>query len=431
LEIWCSISEEDLSQRKLNLKKKGFYCDIVLQNLLRFIEYHLLNRKEKSEKENEDSWHSYKSAILMLRNLSQFSSVAVIDYVFSLIQNYLTNENPKIRESVILAFGSILDTNFKSKVSEILEGAVQSLIPMLTNDNSKDVRTTICWTLKKICQNNFEDLFKMNLETINNLITYFIAFLNIDNPNTNKTIISLVCESVDNLIKKEYESFFDKNIEFINSILSEYYQELFICLLKICFNKISAEEESGSDANNFNLNFSAYNTLIGLTVYSPDNCIDFINSFFPCLIEGLQSTFDKKNYDSEEFRVSQQENICSLIATTIASNKVKIDLTKGIYLYDLVKKIFLERTSVFESGISVCSSLAIYLKKEFKETLFDFLNFLNVSLSNSENISLCRNSINCLSDLIRSLGYDLEAYLDELIKKIIFIVNVNFLYTLC
>lgn len=420
MEIWCSISEEDLNQKNLNLKKKGFYCDFILNNLLKYIEYHLLNRDSKAEKENEDGWQTYKSCLILLMNLSQFSGEAVIDFVFNLIQKHLNDENSKKRESVILTFGSILETIYKSKMSAVLEGAILSLIPMLSNDNSKDVRNTICWAFKKICQNQAEDLFKMNPETTNEFIKSLIAFLKIENPKTSKKIISLICGSLDNLIKKEYEFYQDNKQEFTNSILSSYYQQLFVLLLSICFNKISAESMESA----FNLGFSTYNTLISLTVYSPTNCIDFINSFFPHLIQSLESTFEKANYDSESFRASQQEYLCALIASTVAPNKVNIDLEKGKYVYELVKKIILERGNVFESGISVCSSLALALGKSFKDQLFEFLNFLNVALNSSDNPSLCRNAINCLSCFIRSLDYDLESYLDELIQKIFFIVNV-------
>ena len=424
MEIWCSISEEDLNQKNLDLKKKGFYCNFILTNLLKYILYHLLNRDAKAEKDNEDGWHCYKSCLILLRNLSQFSGEAVIDFVFDLIHKHLNDENSKKRESVILAFGSILETIHKSKISAVLEGAIQSLIPMFSNDNSKDVRNSICWAFKKICQNNAEHLFKMNPETTNNFIKSLIAFLDIENSKTNKKIISLTCECLDNLIKKEYEYYQNNQQEFTNSILTNYYEQLFVSLISICFNKISAESKESA----FNLGFSTYNTLIGLTVYSPSNCIDFVNSFFPHLIQSLESTLNKANYDSEKFRASQQENLCALIATTIAPNKVKIDTEKGKYVYELVKKMFLERGSVFESGISVCSSLALALGKSFKETLFEFLNFLNVSLNSPDNASLCRNSINCLSCLIRSLDYDLEQYLDELIEKIFFIVNVNLMF---
>lgn len=354
--------------------------------------------------------------------MSQFSGVEVINFVFDLIQNHLNDDNGKIRESVILAFGSILETTYEDKINTILEGAIQSLLSMLSTENSKEVRNTIFWSFKKICQNKSDILIKMNSEVVNNFIKSFTTFLNIENSKTNKKIISLISTCLDNLIIKEYEYYKNCKQEFTHSLLSTYYQQLFVLLIKICFNKISFD----TNETTFNLAFSTYNTLIGLTVYSPNDCMEFINTFFPNLIQSLESTFDKSNYDSEEFRSSQQENLCNLIATTIASNKVNIDIEKGIYVYEMVKKIFLERAIVFESGISVCSSLAIALGKNFKESIIDFLNFLNVSLNGSDNVSLCRNSINCLSCLIRSLDYELETYLDELIQKIFSIVNVYY-----
>ena len=127
----------------------------------------------------------------------------MIDFVFKLIENHLKDEKIEIRDSVISAFGSILDTIHQTKIAEILEGAIVSLIPMLANDISSDVRASICWSFKKICQNNTKNLLDMNPDTVNNFIKSLLAFLNMENPKTNKKMISLICDSFDNLIKNQ------------------------------------------------------------------------------------------------------------------------------------------------------------------------------------------------------------------------------------
>lgn len=423
MEIWCSISEEDLTEKLSNNKINNFLCSSILENLLKFIEHHLINRNPEAEKEDPDGWHPYKSAFILLRNLSQFSKKIIVDFVFGLIKNHLNDENPKKRESVISAFGCILDSQHKDRMEQILESAVKSLVPMLTSETSASVRISICWTFKKIFQSSIENILQFRPDTIDMLLKSIIGYVNLENPKTNKKIINQLCESLDTLIQKEFYFYKNKNLTFQNSILSEFYKTLFINLLNICFDKNSKSLDS-SNSESFKLAYGAFNALISLTIFSPENCREFLNVFFPNLIDALLSTFNIKNYENDEERFSQQDRICSLISTTIAYNKVDLNGEKADFLYDTIKKMFLERNNVFEGGILVCSSIAISQGNGFNKHLQDFLNFLNVSLNSIDNISLCRISINCLSDLIRSIGYGLDKYMDEFFKIIHDIVIV-------
>ena len=112
------------------------------------------------------------------------------------------------------------------------------------------------------------------------------------------------------------------------------------------------------------------------------------------------------------------------------TNEVNINTDKAIYLWEIVKSIFMERKNVFEEGLMVCSSLAIVLQKEFNLILCDYLEFLNIGLLNIENAPLCRMSINSLSNLIGSVGYGLEKWIDVLFNSVMNIMNVNFLFFL-
>ena len=296
----------------------------------------------------------------------------------------------------------------------------------MLDDESPSVRLRISWTLEKICEFHYDALIEStDYILINNFIKKMIESLNLENPKTNKKIITHICESFEILIINEFKYYKNKNDseKFEKSILSPYYNEIFTKLLNIAFTKKSNDKE-------YNLSYASYSTMIALINYAPEDCSLFIDDFFPNFINALNSTFVKENYSYDEDRIAQQDNICSLLSTTIGYSKVNINTDKAIYLWEIVKSIFMERKNVFEEGLMVCSSLAIVLQKEFNLILCDYLEFLNIGLLNIENAPLCRMSINSLSNLIGSVGYGLEKWIDVLFNSVMNIMNVNFLFFL-
>ena len=138
-EFWCSVSDEEVLRLNSGLPIRG-YCEKAMIGLFDTMQVHLLNRNAEIERMNEDSWSNVKATSCLLHNLSQCTSNILIDKVFALIGQNLSSESPKSRDSVILAFGSVLATNHKQKIKEIIPGAVPTLLNMLifySKTNSK------------------------------------------------------------------------------------------------------------------------------------------------------------------------------------------------------------------------------------------------------------------------------------------------------
>ena len=83
--------------------------------------------------------------------MSTCTDERTIDFVFEFIKEHTNSENSKIKESVLMAYGSILDSVYFKRIKDIIEGSLPTLITMLT-DKSFDVRTTVSWVIKKICK---------------------------------------------------------------------------------------------------------------------------------------------------------------------------------------------------------------------------------------------------------------------------------------
>lgn len=149
-ELWSSIAEEEVNRIKTSGKVYA-NCDKCLEFLTSVIKYHYLNRNPQREKQFPDRWNLAKSASILLTYLSQCTNHNIIDFVFTLIKEHINSENSKIKDSVLMAYGSIMETMHESKIKEIIEGSLPTLINMLA-DKSLDVRITVSWVIKKICK---------------------------------------------------------------------------------------------------------------------------------------------------------------------------------------------------------------------------------------------------------------------------------------
>lgn len=354
-----------------------------------------------------------KSASVLLNTLCISADVQVIDFVFDLIKEYIANENGKIKESVLMAYGSILETRHSEKIKYIIEGSLPTLIIML-GDKSIDVRTTVSWVIKKICKYHTDSLKKLQY-TNNTLLNEFIQVL-IKYLTSNKKIVSNICESFsfmsENLNK-------ESNLSVITSFLSEYYSCLFDNLMQIAYMKDGITTEN-------NIPLASFYCLISLIDNAPQDCIDFIKQYFPNFINCLQASLDKKNFENDEIRGMYQEYICSTISAFLCDSKIILNLDQGKFLYGLVKEIFLERCTVFDSGIMMCSSIALNIGKDFIQILPDYGNFLFHALGLWNIESVCNAALMSVSELIRSLGECFEPYVDQFLPLIFNIIEVNF-----
>merc|ERR1712151_842655 len=93
------------------------------------------------------------------------------------------------------------------------------------------------------------------------------------------------------------------------------------------------------------------------------------------------------------------------------------------YIFAEVKSFFIERGTVFETGISLCSSIALNIGKNSIEILEDYGNFLYVGLGAWNQEGICKSSIMSVSDLIRSLGTEFSPYIDQILPIVFNIIQ--------
>ena len=177
---------------------------------------------------------------------------------------------------------------------------------------------------------------------------------------------------------------------------------------------------------------NAFYTISNLVENAPLDVANLVQGYFSTFIDLLLATKDKSKFENEENRMYYQEYICTTISSYLIYEKISLNMEQAKFLYEQVKEFFLERGTVFENGISLCSSIASNIGKQFNQFLQDFGNFLYhaLNMQNSENV--CKAAILSVSDLIRALGNDFEPYIDQIMPIIFSIIKVkiikNFFY---
>jgi len=405
-EFWCSLSDEEVLRLNSGLPIRG-YCEKAMIGLFETMQMHLLNRNVEIERMNEDSWSNVKATSCLLHNLSQCTSPILIDKVFALIGQNLSSDSPKSRDSVILAFGSVLATTHKQKIKEIIPGAIPTLLNMLS-DKSYEVRTTVSWCLKKITEYHSDCLMEMQL-----FDSFIITMIN--NLNSNKRVVVQICDCIHYLAMNLKP---DIKTGETSGYMSKYMNELLTQLLQIAFTKDAYDP-------NQNVALAAFFCMGSLIDFAPYDTFQIINNFFTNIYSAFESTLDPKNFSKEETRFAYQSYIATVISACAVGEKVKMNIEEAASVYNLIKQSFVQRQHVYEEGLMACSSLALALGEEFQSLIEDFGVYVLYGLKQWQDAAICRISINSTSDLLRALGPIMNNYIDQFIPLILDILEVR------
>ena len=357
----------------------------------------------------------------MISYLSECADSTIIDFVFDLIREYLGNEDSKIRESVILAFGSILQTIHFAKIKDIVEGALPTLIELLTDKNI-DVRSTVAWSLRKITQYHTDCL--INMSNVNPLLLNLFLENIIKNLNSNKRVVLQLVDCFSNIIinTKEYLEEVHPGAALQTSILSKNYPDILNALFQIAYKKDAYDAEN-------NIALASLFSINSLVDFSPLDCIDFIREYFNNIVTALDNTSANDFFrDNLEKKYYYQDNLCAIINSYFIGDKINLNGEQCVYLYNVLERFFKERNSVFQSGILLCSKLIIYTFNNYPdnfELIFsNYCQYLFMAICQWEDSGICCVAIGIVSDFIRNIHDPFEKFLNEMFEKIFSIGKV-------
>lgn len=406
-EFWCSISDEEVNRVKMNQPILN-YCERASGVLLNTTISCLLKRNPEIEKFNEDDWNCVKASSVLLENLCQCTGEHLVDRIVELIRDNINSENYKIRDSIILAFGSILEAKAVLKIKSLIVNAIPTLINMLKDDSS-EVRNTVSWCIKKICELH-ADVFIENVALFNDFVDNLIPHL-----KSAKKVVVPICDSIHFLA-------FNLRPDTQNGVTSGLMSRHVDNLLKALLN--TAYTSGAYDSDN-NVALAAFYAIGSLIDYAPVDTYAYINNFFPTICSTFQQALSPEQFGgTEPMRLSYQCYLATVISACAVEDKVKLLPEQANAVYNMIKETFVQRQTVYEEGLMACSSIALSMGQNFLPLIQDFGSYLLYALSQWEDASLCRIAINCTSDLLRALEGAMSAYLVQILPIILNILDV-------
>jgi hypothetical protein len=400
-----------------------YFTDFLLQ----IIQYHYLNRNKQQEKEDKDQWTNSKSASMLLYHISLMESSNTVEFVLIFFQNYFSNEDLYIKDSIIMSFGSILDTKQTQKIKEFVVQIFPYLLELFEpKQKAIFLKCTSAWAISKICQKHIDCLmFLFNKDNV--MRNNFIEILH-KNLNSLKRLAKFSLEALIQISEKSQKFSEEQSPEKIHktSILSPYYNLFFGSLLNLGIN-------NNNNLNEYNFSANSFFALSQLIEFCPLDTVDLVNEFFPQLINALNwvnssSNNSDKNSNSNfhinnsEVKYSNQENIISLILIYITKNNLNFMEDQYLYLFEICNQSFMERGTTFIPGIILLGNLLKIGNESGLNRLIEnndkIIKWIFLGLSNWEDVDICKQSIDTLGDLIENIPDIIYPNMESIFNKV-------------
>ena len=346
-ELWSSLSDEENAR---NREKDNGYNNVTVNNfsqiasdhLLKVMFHHLLNRK----KGEGDEWNLAKAAATLIQNLSQCCGYEFIEKVVGFVGERLSDPDPKVRDSCLLAFTSILETKFRDNIREMIMNALDNLLAMI-NDPSKEVKDSTAWCIEKICEFHTPALLKDG-NKFNKLYTTIL-----NNLNTSKKAGVHLCNALHYLAKslridENKTSKFKVNLDAISCFL----KDTLNLLLNTALNQNSYDKEN-------NLALAAFFAIGSLLENSAKDTKTIVEDYFGVILDSFEKTLQSGTFPDTETRNDYQNYLASVIEASLVSEKISLDLTQGKYVLNMIISSFKQRECVYEEGLLAASSIAL------------------------------------------------------------------------
>ena len=403
IEFWCTLTCEEIKLGKNNISTL-FKDDLFLS-----IEYILLNRNESFEEKHSDEWTPLKAVTCLIGNISQCKNEIFIKNMLGFIGKYLHDNNPLFRDSAYLSFGGILE--YSNLSEEIIISSIPQILNELKNEKKLFVTKTISWCFSQICENHpncFRDqkLFDSTMNEIASLLELHLP---------HKKILLQLFQALNQLIEKVEEQ----------SYITKHGTSIFQILMKIAYTKGASDPDT-------NVAGAAFYVINAVIEKSNDDMKDVILQLLFGVFTLFQQSFEISNFTSKDEQEKYQNYLCTVICASC--DKIKMNETQLYSVYELIKKTFINRQTIYEEGLMACSSLASTSDK-FVIIMKDFISFIEVALKSVDSPSICRQGITSTDDLIQSLNLQFVPYLPKILPLIFNILtDVNcdkFLKTYC
>ena len=343
----------------------------------------------QEEGQDEDSFNKSTEAASCLVAVATVVADDVVQAVMAFVKENIGQQNYRLREAAVMAFGSIME----GPDSDKLQGMVQEMMNYLVKylDDAEDlVKNSSAWTISRICEFAPSALSQ---EAIPQLCHQFILAI----PKSEAGTAEKLCWAIHHLSNHVVE---DGNEDRSANALSPVFPALVRLLI---------ETGDREDATEASLRATAYEALNILMVTADEECIStFLTpTLLPMLGERLNATFALQPLNSDDLNAKNewQAYFCGALQTCIttivppaessAANPLLAQDGAGMTVADKFMHLFLQvfssqnTTAAQEAMLAVGSIVAALPNGQFDRYMQPFGPMLVACLQAVSEPALC------------------------------------------
>jgi len=370
---------------------------------------HLLTKQD--EDAGDDEYNVSRAAYQCLCLYSQTVTSLIIPPVLSFVEENLRQEDWRLRDAAVSAFGAIMDGPDLKMLDPLIKQALPLLIGMM-NDKNVIVKDSAAYALGRICECCGPAIDSQT--HLPSLIQALFTGLN-DSPK----MAASCCWSLMNLA----ESFGSDSASDDENPLSKHFAESVTHLLRTT---------ERPDADN-QLRTASYEVLCSFVTNVGQDQRELIAKLLTVIIERMEKTIQlQTQIVSVEDKLTLEEMQTSLASVIVA---IVQRLDKEVKPYaDKVMEVILQTlvalpssSTVPEALFAAVGSLANALEEDFGVYLDAFTPYLFNALGNLEEPQLCSISIGLVSDIVRSVGEKAVSHCDNFMNYLLNNLRVSHL----
>lgn len=128
--------------------------------------------------------------------------------------------------------------------------------------------------------------------------------------------------------------------------------DILAVLLNLGLNQDSYDKEN-------NLALAAFFAIGSLLENAAADTKQIIETFFSAILQTFEKTLQNNAFPSIEMRNDYQNYLASVIEACLVQEKIRLDLSNGRSVLNLLISSFKQRECVYEEGLLACASIAL------------------------------------------------------------------------
>lgn len=402
IEFWSTICDEEMElvDALKDDDHEGLVYLRIAEQAAPLLVPVILETLTKQDADGDDSWNIAMAGATCLQGLAQVLEDGIVDLVIPFISSSINNNEWRLKEASIMAFGCIMEGPSQEKLTPIVASAVPMLINCMSNENPL-VRDTAVWTVGRLCEYHSQAISQDVLPV---LVTALVASLE----DRSSKVASQGCYAIHNLAAACADE-----AESQTNVLSQFMPHILQKLLVVA---------NRDDWDSDNLRAGAYEAANSLVANSALDMRQTVIQVAHESLNRLEATLTVQMEAQE--RMTLQSLLCALLSACVQKLTAQDIKPLADRIMNAVLQVFNSKGAVaHEDAFMTVGYLADKLEGDFSRYIEYFQPALINGLKNIEEHAVCTVAIGVIGDLCRALGKALLPFCDDIVRNLLHLLQ--------